>query len=223
MTDAPILAVTVATAWRPLVTLQALHDRLGVTAGTNDPELLRLIRARSDAIAAWCGIAPDQLGRRTFASETMTATWLSADCARSSRLVLPWRIPLISVTALVEAGVTLDAGEYRTFPMAAMIERIGADGESPQRWSSGPIVVTYTAGWVDAANDASTMPSDLQDACLEECFAAYMARDRDPALRSENLPDVHQYTVAYGQDGARDRLLPETMSMLRSYRSEGIG
>lgn len=214
MHDSPLLAVTITTAHRPLATLQALHDRLGVTAGTHDPELLRLLRARSDAIAAWCGIAPDQLGRRTFAAETMTATWLSAACARGPRLRLPWRIPVTSIASIVEDGTTLDAGDYRVLPMAAAIERVADDGEAVRCWSSGPIVVTYVAGWTRADDDASDMPADLQDACLQECVARWLARGRDPSLRSENVPEVHSFTVGYGQDGARGQLLPETEGIL---------
>ncbi|MGE0722818.1 MAG: hypothetical protein AB7O45_00510 [Alphaproteobacteria bacterium] len=225
MTDAPRFAVTVAATYRPLVTLQALHDRLGITAATNDPEMIRLVRARSDAIAAWCGLAADQTGGRTFAVETMTATWLSADCARSTRLLLPWRVPLISITSIVEDGVTLDADDYRTVPMGAMLERIGSDGETPCLWSSAPIVVTYTAGWTAANIDGTDMPADLQDACLQECTTRWRARGRDPGLRSETVPDLHAWVQGYGQDGERNQLLPETEAMLAAggYRNPAVG
>lgn len=209
--DAATVTVASPETSRNLVRLDYLRERLGITGEGNDPELSRLIAARSQAIYAWCGIAGDQLGRRTMALESIVATWMSG-YRRSSLLVLPWRIPVVTITSIVEDGITLDADDYRVHPMSAMLERL--DEDVPRAWDSGKIVVTYTAGWVDIDDDATTIPADLQEACLAECVSAWVGRKRDASLRSETMPDVHAYTVAFGQDGTRDRLLPETMSAL---------
>lgn len=219
----PILTASVAATQRDIITLDDLKGRLGITTGTNDDELQRVIRARSGAIFGWCGLAADQHGKRTFSRETLVATWLIDYGRCSSNLILPWRVPVTSITSIVEDGTTLTADQYQVSPMAALIRRV--EDDAPCYWSTGKIVVTYVAGFLPPDDDDTDMPAELQDACIQECSSRWLSKGRDPALRSENVPEVHAYTVGYGQDGARADLLPETETMLAAagYRNPGIG
>lgn len=210
----PLLTVTAAAVERDLVTLDDAKAALDITDSGGDTELERMISARSQAIYAWLGVSADQNGRRTLIRETMTAAFLADSEGRSSTLLLPWRIPLVSITSVVEAGVTLASTDYQIRPMMAALVRLDSAGEAPIRWGSGKIVVTYTAGWLDPTETASDIPPDLADAALQEIATAWRGRSRDPALRSEEIPDVYRYQVGYGQDGVRDKLMPETESAL---------
>jgi hypothetical protein len=44
---------------------------------------------------------------------------------------------------------------------------------------------------------ADTLPHDIQQAALELCKGVWLARQRDPSVTMESVPDV--YTVQYGQ------------------------
>lgn len=212
-----MLTVTVPATSRWLVTLADLKVRLGITGSGDDAELARVIRARSEAIYGWCGVAADQLGRRTLVRETMTVELLRDGDGRGTTIRLPWRIPVGAVSNIVEDGATLLETQYRVHAMTALVERIDPDRSAPCCWSAGPVTITYQAGWLpaDAEDPATDLPADLQDAALQECAAAWRGRRRDPGLRSEDVPDVYSYTVAFGQGGTRDTLLPETESVLR--------
>ena len=46
---------------------------------------------------------------------------------------------------------------------------------------------------------ADTLPHDIQQAALELCKGMWLARQRDPSVTMESVPDV--YTVQYGEQG----------------------
>jgi len=46
---------------------------------------------------------------------------------------------------------------------------------------------------------ADTLPYDMQQAALELCKGMWLARQRDPSVTMESVPDV--YTVQYGGQG----------------------
>jgi hypothetical protein len=63
---------------------------------------------------------------------------------------------------------------------------------------------SYTATYVHGYNlpdmaGADTLPHDLQQAALELCKGMWLARQRDPFVSMESVPDV--YTVQYGAQG----------------------
>jgi len=216
------LQVTVAATHKKLAALADLKAQLGISGSGSDTELGKVIARRSAAMAAWCRLAQDQTGARSFGRETLEVTWLAAeDGFRPPGLLLPWRVPVVSVASVVENGVTLDAAQYRLHGGAAMLERIDDDGETPIPWSARKIVVTCAAGWVCYDEASPTVPEEVQAACLEECKATWLARDRDPLLRSEQVPDVYavQYSAAGGGLETEGGLLPSTAELLAAYRN----
>jgi hypothetical protein len=46
---------------------------------------------------------------------------------------------------------------------------------------------------------ADTLPYDIQQAALELCKGMWLARQRDPSVTMESVPDI--YTVQYGGQG----------------------
>jgi hypothetical protein len=59
---------------------------------------------------------------------------------------------------------------------------------------------TYTHGYnLPDMSGADTLPYDIQQAALELCKGMWLARQRDPAVSMESVPDV--YTVQYGGQG----------------------
>jgi len=217
------LQVTVAATHKKLAALADLKAQLGIADSGSDTELGKVIARRSAAMAAYCRLAQDQVGGRTFGQETLEVTFLATARDRQPALLLPWRVPVVSVTSIVENGVALSSTDYRLQGGAAIVERIASDGETPIAWSSRKIVVTFVAGWLCFDNVSPTVPEEVQAACLEECKVAWFSRRRDPLLRSEDVPDV--YSVGYAVPGAvggmesEGGLLATTAELLTPYRN----
>lgn len=214
-----VVASPAAAALRLLAPLDAVVTALTTEDGAPDEDAVaRILRARSAMILSECRVAPDQLGRRTFAKESMVATFLATD-RRSDTLVLPWRVPVRTITSVVEAGVTLAATDYAAMPNAALLRRLS--GGAPAPWSCGQIVVTYEAGF-DVTEDLETtgLPPELVEACIAECRVAWFAEGRDPTAAAEAMPDVYSTTYRAGSTGAeREGLLGDTKTLVRPWRA----
>jgi hypothetical protein len=71
-------------------------------------------------------------------------------------------------------------------------------------WAYAGHAYSYTATYVHGYNlpdmsGADTLPYDIQQAALEHCKGMWLARQRDPSVSMESVPDV--YTVQYGGQG----------------------
>jgi|KBSMisStaDraftv2_1062788.scaffolds.fasta_scaffold06638_8 hypothetical protein len=97
-------------------------------------------------------------------------------------------VPLVSVA---EDGAALDATLLEVFPEQGAVYRLDAT-LVPSSWSVALAVVDYTAGF-------EAIPADVQAACLEWLTLRWHAVGRDPALRSETIPDL--ITQVYAGDG----------------------
>lgn len=157
-----------------------------------------LIESYIDTVSAECvrfaGLARAAAGGvPTFGQEVVRATWLSVCYDRGSILRLPWRMPVSAIGAVVEDGVNLAVNVDFRLLGAAMLERIRED--SSICWSRRKIVVPYTAGW--ALPDG--VPAEIEGQVIEQVKLKYLATDRDPAVRVEDVPDV--YSVTYSSTG----------------------
>ena len=220
----PMLEVTAAAAngaARMLTTSAKVQAVLGIAT---DTALIEAMIERVSALAAArCGLARDVAGAMpTFGTETLRATWFvdSGERPRSA-LILPWRVPVTTITSVVEAAVTLTAGTDYRLVGGGLVERLVQD--APVAWSSGKIVVTYVAGWALAT--ANAVPPDLEAAVIEQVKGMYVARARDPAVRSVNVPDVYaaSYSVAGGDSIGSSGLLTQVEAALAPYRNWSAG
>jgi len=220
----PMLEVTAAAAngaARMLTTSAKVQAVLGIAT---DTALIEAMIERVSALAAArCGLARDVAGAMpTFGTETLRATWFvdSGERPRSA-LILPWRVPVTTITSVVEAAVTLTAGTDYRLVGGGLVERLVQD--APVAWSSGKIVVTYVAGWALAT--ANAVPPDLEAAVIEQVKGMYVARARDPAVRSVNVPEVYSasYSVAGGDSIGSSGLLAQVEAALAPYRNWSAG
>jgi len=107
------------------------------------------------------------------------------------------------------------------------IYRLNQQG-NPRTWPQAKITVIYQAGYVlpgDASNCiAANLPLDLQSVCLRIVVGRYLAKGRDPMLRSKDQPQLgrSEYWVGAmpGQTGPYPN---EIMSTLDRYRVPVIG
>ena len=155
----------------------------------------------------------------TFGQEVLRATWLGTEMDRGSVLILPWRTPIATVGSVVEDGTTLALNTEFRLVGGGMLERMTDD--APICWLSGKIVVSWTAGWLLPAE----VPAELEGQVIEQVKMRYLATDRDPALRSENTPDVWSgsYAVAGGDSIGESGLLRSLEVALSPYRVWSAG
>jgi hypothetical protein len=84
---------------------------------------------------------------------------------------------------------------------------------------------SYTSVYVHGYNlpdmtGADTLPYDIQQAALELCKGMWLARQRDPSVSMESVPDV--YTVQYGGNGGKGAVVgaipPNVQELLLPYK-----
>jgi hypothetical protein len=189
--------------------------------GSVDSTLIEsIIDAVSGECARFSNLARAVAGPvATFGQEVVRATWLGTDMSRSSILVLPWRAPVTAVSSVVEDGTSLALNTDFRLVGGGMLERMADD--TLVCWSTGKIVVSWTAGWSLPAE----VPAELEGQVIEQVKMKYLATDRDPALRSENTPDVWSgsYAVAGGDSIGESGLLRSLEVALSPYRVWSAG
>ena len=213
------LTVTTPSTSKALVSLARVKRELGITTSGDDDILADKIAEASAAIVAHCRVAADQRGRRTFAEEGCSAAFDANEMTPTDRevapLILPWRIPVITIASVVENGVTLAPGDYQLEPMAALIWRMSAGIRT--NWAISSVVVTYAAGWDLAGTE---LPSDIAGAALSLVKASWFGRLRDPLIKSEDIPGVGSTQWWVGSTGGDAGSLPQdVVDSLAPYRA----
>lgn len=200
-----MLVVTVPATEKKLVSLQSVKDELGITGTSDDALLTQYITEATATLQARCD-------RETFAKETVRETWRNV-CHASSLIAL--RRPIASISTIVEDSVTLTSADYEID--GRQIFRLdGADGRAC--WNAWKIEVTYQAGY----DLPASAPDILARACRVLVKSRWMARGRDPLVKSEEVPGVirQDYWVGdvFGSDP--DGLPAEIAGQLTRYRYE---
>ena len=205
-------------AARRLTTAAKVQAALRIGA-VDTPLIESIIDAVSGECVRFCNLARAVAGPvPTFGQEFVCATWLGTDMGRKSTLILPWRAPITTVDSVIEDGATLVMNTDFWLLGGGMLERMAAD--SPVCWSTGKIVVSYTAGWSLPAD----VPAELEGQVIEQVKMKYLATDRDPALRSENTPDVWSgsYAVAGGDSIGESGLLKSLEAALSPFKAWAV-
>ena len=185
---------------------------------TSDKFLAQAITQESKAISNYCN--------RVFPQETVSDL-IYLDRSHSSQLVSGSvlqlsRYPVISVASVIEdAGmsdaVTLVSGTDFSLN-AANGQLLRLDSSLLlRRWTAASITVQYDAGFSD-------IPDDLVMACLRLVTLRFKAKDRDPALMSEDSPGVGTQRWWVGSQPGQDGYFPpEVVGILDSYRAPTLG
>lgn len=186
------------------------------TSAADDTEIASLVYRVSDLIARECGLVETAGGERpTFGNERLTATWWQTGAYRGNLLHLPWRVPVSSITSIVEDGVTLTVSTDYILKSSTPGILVRMDDGIPTAWSSAQIVGVFNAGWTLPTN----VPPDVEAAAIEQMRAIWYGRDRDPNLRSESVPDVYTGTWSVGGGDTRGdaALLPQVIETMTPY------
>jgi len=194
-----------------LVTLDQAKAALGIPLDdtTQDAALSSQIDSVSAAINAYCN--------RIFAVQeyadqirNLCGYWGEPLVTRQFPIVEEGGVPLVTVS---EDGLALDAAYLELHPETGSLYRLDSAGAAPGAWGAALTLVEYTAGFV-------TVPPDVQGAALEWLGARWYSVGRDPALRSETVPDL--LTQVYAGDAGAGTyggaVPPGTRDLLAPYR-----
>lgn len=211
----PTLTVASAVSDRSLVALSALKADLGITGTDQDARLTQWIKDDSDAVCEACGVAPDQLGRRTFLAEAVSITYRAAEipqaCGQAEPLILPWRIPLALSSVTVDGTALTVPDDVEIEPMAGLLWRVGADG-CRRSWERGRVVITGTAGW-----DQDGVPAALRRAVIDCVKLRWDAKDQNSYVTRERVDGVGEQQFWVGDvPNSVGGLQASTMDALRA-------
>lgn len=199
-----MLVVTTPASDPTLLSAQELRDAVGAADGSHDTALASIGRRVAAAIARVCGVAAGGAVAPTLRKETLTETF-RLEAARQ-KLILA-RAPVVSVTSVVEDGITLAAADYEIDAGPGLLLRL--DDDTPAAWEPCKITVVYSAGW-------ETVPDDLKLAATKLVQAAFASGSRDPDLKRERVDGVGEWEYWVGPAG--DPLVPdEVMHLLAPY------
>jgi hypothetical protein len=201
------VTVTVPPSTTKLIALADLKAILGITDGANDALLGNIIQRGSDAIARFYN--------RVFAQRTIVET-LPGTGGQLLKLKFS---PVVTLTSIGLEGETVDPDTYTlTEPDAGIVF-------CETYWAYTGHKYSYTATYVHGYNlpemsGADPLPYDIQQAALELCKGMWLARQRDPSVSMESVPDV--YTVQYGGNGGKGAVVgaipPNVQELLLPYK-----
>lgn len=218
----PTLTVSAAVSDRSLVSLATVKAELGITDTASDAMLTRWIKELSDSVCEVCGVAADQLGRRTFLAEPATIAYRTQEvpCGFDpAPLILPWRIPFTVSTVTVDGTALTVADDVEVEPLAGLLWRLNSDG-CRTRWERGRVVITGTGGWLLA-----DVPAALSSAVTDAARYRWYAHTRgDPLLRSYENVDVEKLSWSDPDKVEMTAGLPEAVvGRLAPYTNVVIG
>lgn len=151
-------SVTTAAASYDLVDLASVKAELAITGTTEDTFLTNAITQASSAIATFCN--------RVFAVERVQDRFFLLDADAnfnvdsSADLLQLSRIPALAVLSLTENGTALVEGtDFLVNYETGQICRLWQGGDHLIRWTCGPVVVSYDAGFGISLTEAGTVPA----------------------------------------------------------------
>jgi len=186
--------VTVPAASKDMTVLATVKAELNITVSTDDAYLAVLIQQASSKAV--------ELSGREFSKETIVDTFWVDECDAILQLT---RWPIVSVTSVVEDDVTLTASDYEIIADSGWLRRIDSDGVLQIWMPSAKVIVTYDAGWVLLTNESHA----LERIVIDEIKRNWFARERDPMLRSIEVPGVlsKSFWVNTGGSSEKDPML----------------
>lgn len=181
-------------ALMPIVSLADTKAHLNITTTTDDEELRRTLAVATEMAERYCN--------RALRRKTVSETYNGDACALLLRTV-----PVLSITTVVENGVTLTASDYTLDANAGILLRGStlADFE----WADGRqnVVVTYVAGYTDP-------PQVAQQAVLELVRHLWQTQRGSVALPTLGGPDDYNGPTGFGwsiPNRVRELLAPLVM------------
>lgn len=196
-----LTVITPATNTR-LTTVATVKAELGITGSTEDAWTGDAIDRASGTITRYCNCVLT----REVLQETIILK-------RPTESLMLTRFPV--VIADVEVTVDGTGATAEIDGSNGLIYRLDTSGNRIL-WPAGRITVIYGAGYILPGDDGRDLPHDIERAAILLVKASYFSRQRDPLLKSENIPDALQSSWWMGD------LPPEVEGILSRYRQVAL-
>lgn len=210
-----------------LTTLLNVKTDIGLdddTDASTDIYLKRVIRQTSKAIAQYCNlIFPLQTYQDVFRPQQ---DWWPVTIPNGQAPLVLARSPLVDVTSIVVKDGTTDVTlvedtDFEIDPQTGEIWRLD-NYDNPRRWDAVKTVVVYRAGFTlpgqtGTDNQLEIVAPDLEDAAIRLIKARWLAKDRDPYLKTDTVDGVgtQTYWIPNSPDG---NMPPDVQDILDNYR-----
>lgn len=149
--------------------------------------------------------------RRLFAQETVREVLREPACGG----VLLARAPVTAFVSVTHGDTVLTTADWEYDAARGVLRQLS--GQFLGSWSAAPLTVEYTAGYTLPADTGSwTLPPAVERAAMLIIAAILANRDRDPMLRSEEIPGVRSVSYWVRESQALPSLEAETL--LEPYR-----
>ena len=204
-----IVTVTTPATNKRLTTVARVQAELGITG--NDAEIGAAIDEASSRIEA-------ELGYR-LALETVVETFRNGSGMNGSSSILLERRPVVEITAISSDTGALIDGEWVVDPVNGLVLWVdGAGMAAPWRFIT--LSVFYSGGWLMPDDEGRTLPPAIEAAAVAYCRSMLSSRDRDPMLRSVEIPGVITRDYYSGsRAGGENSMLPsDVASMLGPFK-----
>lgn len=171
-----------------LTTAAAVKSVLGVSSSKFDAELNRLVDAATAAIESYVG--------HVYAKQT----YEEVVAGKSHPLLMLTNTPIIGLPVILVEGSPVVDFEVRDADAGVLYRQVGWASAAWIGWYSEPVerpgtedlnyAVTYEAGYIVPGLPDSTLPKNIEQACIETIVAWYRAASRDPAVKSKKVGDL---------------------------------
>jgi hypothetical protein len=197
--------VDTAATSRALVAADTVFAEIGITSPTAEQT------TQMESVILQASALVEGFLDRVLAEEDVTDHFreLSGDTLRLSR----W--PVSEILEIDEDGTALTTDDWELDEATGQLWRISSSGLYD--WATpGTTTISYTGGY--ALPD--DLPADIQRAVIDQIKFHFFAGDRDPALRSLDIPGVaaETYAVAGGSSLGSSGLLVSVEGALARYR-----
>ena len=196
-----------------LAELDTVKEALGISAGTYDALLTRLILAATNAIEDYTG--------HIFAKQTYTETVAGS----AHPVLLLTHVPIVGTPQVISDNSPITDFEVRDRDVGSLYRKVGWAISGWIGWGAEPhriqgtedlnFSVVYEAGYVMPSEQNRDLPAAVEQACVETVVAWYKRKGRDPSVKSKKVGDLN---LIYN-DGALDALaIPASARALLSRR-----
>jgi hypothetical protein len=205
-----ILNIDTPAATSNLTTLVRVKQELDITDGTKDVLLTAKIREASSDCEAYLGYR--------VAGESVTETIWHEPADMEAEFIVLRRYPNIVITSVTVDDVLLDPSRYRLDPETGQLWMLNDSG-MPMFWLfSKSVIIVYAAGYILPGAANSNLPAGIEGACVELVSDFWLARGRDPSVKSETEPGVYQVDYWVGSVGEEGELPPRVQMKLAPFR-----
>lgn len=205
MAEYPYRTVVDAAAMsRALVDAATVFTELGVTPTSAQTAQMETVITQVSGLV-------DRYLDRVLAEEDVTDHFRAprGDVLRLSRY------PVAEILEVVEDGRALTPADWELDDVTGQVWRL-ANGDRACWSGCGTTQVSYVGGYI--LPDA--LPSDIQRAAIDQIKFTYIGGDRDPGLRSLDIPGIasESYNVAGGSSISTSGLMVSLEGALAPYR-----